>query len=182
MSRVIDSNVKNTETISFGERFVSSECFNEIFKEGMALVEETANYLDTDGRREAKALTQSSSLSYATESMRLTTRLMQMASWLLIQRAVNEGEMTDEQASAEKHKVKIQASTRSSHIKNFDELPARLKQLIKNAERLFDRIHSLDRMIHEEPKLSLQADSPLTKQFQMLQQAFGADEISVPSK
>lgn len=180
MSRVIDSNRKNNETISFAERFVSSECFNEIFKEGMGLVEETANYLDTDGRREAKALSQSISLSYATESMRLTTRLMQMASWLLIQRAVNEGEMTEEQASAEKHKVKIQASTRSSHIKNFDELPARLQQLIKNAERLFDRIHTLDRMIHDAPKIADEASSPLTKQFELLQQAFGTDEISVP--
>ncbi len=180
MSRVIDSNVKESETISFGERFVSSECFNEIFKEGMSLVEETANYLDTDGRREAKALTQTSSLSYATESMRLTTRLMQMASWLLIQRAVNEGEMNEEQASAEKHKVKIQASTRAAHIKNFSELPARLQQLIKNAERLFDRIHSLDRMIHEEPKSKSVADNPLTKQLQMLHNAFGAEEISLP--
>jgi len=180
MSRVIDSNVKNSETISFGERFVSSEYFNEIFKEGMSLVEETANYLDTDGRREAKALSQTTSLSYATESMRLTTRLMQMASWLLIQRAVNEGEMTEEQASAEKHKVKIQSSTKAAHIKKFDELPARLQQLIKNAERLYDRIHSLDRMIHEEPKTKSVENNPLTKQLQMLQNAFGADEISVP--
>lgn len=180
MSRVIDIKTKDTETISFAERFVSSECFIEIFKEGMGLVEDTANYLDTDGRREAKALSQSISLSYATESMRLTTRLMQMASWLLIQRAVNEGEMTEEQATAEKHKVKIQASTRSAHIKNFNELPARLQELIKNAERLFDRIHSLDRMIHEVPNTEAKTSNPLLEQFALLQKAFGTEEISLP--
>ena len=38
--------------------------------------------------------------------MRLTTRLMQLASWLLVQRAVNEGEMTQDQAGQEKAKVK----------------------------------------------------------------------------
>ena len=39
--------------------------------------------------------------------MRLTTRLMQLASWLLLQRAVNDGEMSDEQARLEKAKVKL---------------------------------------------------------------------------
>jgi len=49
----------------------------------MDLVEETAAYLDGDGRTEAKTLERSVSLTYATESMRLTTRLMQLASWLV---------------------------------------------------------------------------------------------------
>ena len=39
--------------------------------------------------------------------MRLTTRLMQLASWLLLHRAVNEGEMTLAQASKEKKKVRL---------------------------------------------------------------------------
>lgn len=180
MSRVSEKNSKNTETISFAERFVSSECFMDIFKEGMGLVEETANYLDTDGRREAKALTQTASLAYATESMRLTTRLMQMASWLLIQRAVNEGEMTEDQARAEKHKVKIQTTTRAAHIKHFTDLPARLQQLIKNAERLHDRINALDKMIHEGAGQEHTKNNPLSQQFEMLKQAFGAGEISLP--
>ena len=116
MSRVSEKNSTHPETISFAERFVSSECFLDIFKEGMGLVEETANYLDTDGRREAKALSQAASLAYATESMRLTTRLMQLASWLLIQRAVNDGEMSEDQARAEKNKVKIQATQTFKNI------------------------------------------------------------------
>ncbi len=180
MSRVSEKNSTHPETISFAERFVSSECFLDIFKEGMSLVEETANYLDTDGRREAKALSQTASLAYATESMRLTTRLMQMASWLLIQRAVNDGEMSEDQARAEKSKVKIQASTRATHIKHFAELPARLQQLIKNTERLHDRITALDRMIHEAPVEKKTNDNPLTEQYEMLKQAFGAGEVSLP--
>ena len=66
--------------------------FGTLFGDGMDLVEETAAYLDGVGRTEAKALDRSVSLTYATESMRLTTRLMQFASWLLLQRAVKEGE------------------------------------------------------------------------------------------
>ncbi|MBN8921377.1 MAG: DUF1465 family protein, partial [Rhizobiales bacterium] len=86
------------EPVRFGERLASSQVFSALFREGMALVEETAGYLDGDGRIEAKALPRHASLAYATESMRLTTRLMQLASWLLLHRAVNEGEMTLAQA------------------------------------------------------------------------------------
>ena len=96
--------------VQFSERLTNSAAFGTLFREGMDLVEETAAYLDGDGRTEAKALERSVSLTYATESMRLTTRLMQLASWLLLHRAVKEGEMTLTQANREKTKVKLSAA------------------------------------------------------------------------
>ena len=60
----------------------------------MTLVEEAASYLDGPGREESRDLPRPAAVAYSTESMRLTTRLMQVASWLLLQRAVNEGELT----------------------------------------------------------------------------------------
>ena len=71
--------------------FTRSELFDHTFQEGMDLVEETAGYLDGGGRQESKLLSRNAALAYAAESMRLTTRLMQVASWLLVQRAVREG-------------------------------------------------------------------------------------------
>src|ERR1700745_580289 len=96
--------------VSFGAKLAGSQSFAGLFRDGMALVEETAAYLDGPGRKESKALERSAALAYATESMRLTTRLMQLASWLLLHRAVNEGEMSLAQASQEKSKVKLQVS------------------------------------------------------------------------
>ena len=93
--------------VQFSERLTNSAAFGTLFREGMDLVEETAAYLDGVGRTEAKALDRAVSLTYATESMRLTTRLMQLASWLLLHRAVKEGEMTLTQANREKTKVKL---------------------------------------------------------------------------
>src|SRR5438876_5000491 len=95
------------EAVSFGERLASSQAFADLFRDGMALVEETAAYLDGPGRKESKTLERNGALAYATESMRLTTRLMQLASWLLLHRAVNEGEMSLAQANQEKAKVKL---------------------------------------------------------------------------
>ena len=42
--------------ISFGERLASSGSFKLLFADGMALVEETAAYLDGEGREDAKGL------------------------------------------------------------------------------------------------------------------------------
>ena len=68
--------------------FARSELFERTFREGMELVETAAVYLDGPGRQESKLLSRNAALAYASESMRLTTRLMQVASWLLVQRAV----------------------------------------------------------------------------------------------
>src|SRR4051794_33655096 len=94
-------------TVDFGKTFVGSDGFKALSREGMLLVEDTAAYLDGPGRDESKALSRHAALTYASESMRLTTRLMQIASWLLVQRAVAEGEITPGEALREKHRVRL---------------------------------------------------------------------------
>ena len=117
--RVDSAHSGSATTVSFGERFQSSEQFDHIFKEGMALVERTASYLDGPGRKEAKTLTGGVGVLYATESMRLTTRLLDLASWLLIRRALREGEITDEEAQKKRRRVKLQAFGRPSHVNGY---------------------------------------------------------------
>ena len=83
--------VENGQLVSLAERRVFSNSFKPLYDEGMALVEQAAEYLDGQGRVEAKRLSRLAATLYAAESMRLTTRLMQVASWLLLQRAANSG-------------------------------------------------------------------------------------------
>lgn len=172
-SSSVDSPREDGVTISFGEKYAESQQFNALFQEGMTLVEETAAYLDGEGRDDAKTLEHPASLAYATESMRLTTRLMQLASWLLIRRAVNEGEMTAEQAYEEKHKVKLGAIGRSAHTEGYDELPETLKNLVEQSFRLYDRIVSLDRLIQPaEGQAEGAGVNPLSTQLNQLRDAF----------
>src|ERR1700688_5227684 len=105
-----DRSQGETALVQLSERLTNSAAFGALFRDGMDLVEETAAYLDGVGRTEAKALDRAVSLTYATESMRLTPRLMQLASWLLLHRAVKEGEMSLAQANKEKTKVKLTAA------------------------------------------------------------------------
>ncbi len=107
--------------------------FEALYREGMSLIEEVAAYLDGDGRNDSLLLARECSFVYATESMRLTTRLMQLASWLLLQRAVNEGEITAENARVEKEKVKFSATPSERGGPGYDGLPMPLKILRASA-------------------------------------------------
>ncbi len=130
--------------ISFSRGFVKSDAFMLLFREGMGLVEQTAVYLDGDGRAESAALPREVALTYATESMRLTTRLMQIASWLLVQRAVAEGEMSAEQARLEKNKVRIAEPMLTPQREDAARLPQTLRDLVAHSVRLQDRIRHLE--------------------------------------
>ncbi len=162
--------------VQLSERLTNSAAFSTLFREGMDLVEETAAYLDGDGRTEAKALERSVSLTYATESMRLTTRLMQLASWLLLQRAVNEGEMSQTQAASEKHKVKLSNQDMATAPEAFHRLPARLRDLVAHSMRLQARIVHLDQLLYARAEALMPpvASSPVAAQIERLRTAFAS--------
>jgi regulator of CtrA degradation len=157
--------------VQFSERLTNSAAFGTLFREGMDLVEETAAYLDGDGRTEAKALERSVSLTYATESMRLTTRLMQLASWLLLHRAVKEGEMTLSQANREKTKVKLTAADPGPEDM-IAKLPQQLQDLITRSMNLQSRVRRLDVTIHAAPAERAPIGNPLVPQLNRLKAAF----------
>ncbi|WBU30790.1 DUF1465 family protein [Rhodopseudomonas palustris] len=156
--------------VVLSERLTSSAAFTALFREGMDLVEETAAYLDGAGRAEAKQLDRAVSLSYATESMRLTTRLMQLASWLLLHRAVKEGEMTLIQANREKTKVKLSAADPGAPDV-LERLPEQLQSLIARSMSLQSRIRRLDSTMHTPPEPPA-LGNPLVPQLNMLKAAF----------
>jgi regulator of CtrA degradation len=161
-------------TISFGAKFAQSEQFRAVFREGMALVEETATYLDGEGRKEARQLPPPYSLAYASESMQLTTRLMQLASWLLIRRAVSEGELTPEQALEEQRKIKLTLKDGERRSREFEALPARLKDLVDQSLKLQERVIKLDQMLGlDQGVSSAKEDHPLKTQLSRLHAAFG---------
>jgi regulator of CtrA degradation len=161
-------------TVSFGEHFAASDQFDAIFKEGMALVERTAAYLDGPGRKEARGLKGPVAVLYATESMRLTTRLLELASWLMIRRAVKEGEISPEEARTKRERVRLKVAGRPAHVKGFAELPQGLRAMIEASYSLNDRIIQLDRAM--EVVLGTQTpaphENPVGAQVTRLEEAF----------
>jgi regulator of CtrA degradation len=149
--------------------FASSELFDRTFQEGMALVEETAAYLDGPGRQESKSLDRKAALGYASESMRLTTRLMQVASWLLVQRAVREDEMDPLKACDARYRL---GGERAISGEAASDLPIGLNMLLTRSERLYERVLHLDRRMYLDAGESEQPH-PVLSQLEKLQAAFG---------
>jgi len=157
--------------VSFSERLASSQVFATLFRYGMALVEETASYLDGAGRTESKKLERNAALVYATESMRLTTRLMQLASWLLLHRAVKEGEMTLAQAHKEKSKVRLAACDPGDST-SIALLPQKLQELIARSTKLQAEVRRLDTTMHAPPPVQIATGNPVERQLGLLKAAF----------
>jgi regulator of CtrA degradation len=155
--------------------FARSELFDRTFQEGMDLVEETAAYLDGGGRQDSKLLSRSAALAYASESMRLTTRLMRVASWLLVQRAVREGDMGPEAACDERYRIEGD-DPEPSDAQALHDLPHALLELLDRSGRLYDRVRHLDRRMYVE-QAAEEAPNPVLSQMDRLKGAFGAIEL-----
>lgn len=158
--------------IRFAERLAFSRSFQTLFNEGMGLVDETATYLDGDGRRDVKFLQKSAATLYAAESMRLTTRLMQVASWLLLQRAANQGDLSRAQVEAEKMKVRLDNVGSSREAGHYDELPLAFRLLVERAVNLESRISLLDREIYGVDHMDGASLNPVGEQINLLRTAF----------
>lgn len=152
------------------QSFTGSALFEKTFDEGMSLVEETARYLDGRGREESKDLPRKAALLYAGESMRVTTRLMQAASWLLVQRAVHEGEMEADVAAGERYRLGSKEICLGGREDGTDLLPKTLQDLLKRSDNLYRRIARLDDVL-----FGGEGQKPPAVQSQMerLEQAFG---------
>lgn len=175
-SSVVNLSEPKGVTVSFGERFQASEQFDQVFREGMALVEEAATYLDGQGRRDSKKLKGADTVLYASESMRLTTRLLDLASWLLIRRSLKEGEISRDEAEAKRKRVKLQGIGRPSHVKDYEKLPQGLRSLIERSFGLHDRIIKLDRAMNDPAAgdgRQVGAKNPVAAQIVRLHEAFG---------
>lgn len=154
---------------SNAEQFIDGAMFDRTFDEGMALVEETARYLDGKGREAARVLPRRAAMLYAGESMRVTTRLMQVASWLLVQRAVRDGDMARDDALHDRYRLGSREVCLGACAGDVALLPPELADLLERSDSLYRRIARLDDVLFgggaEPPGARGQLDA--------LQQAFG---------
>lgn len=118
--------------------------------EGSELIEAAARFLDGDGRAIARTLTGTAAMAYATESMRLTTRLVQLGRWIKLSRRVATGRISLANAKRERARLTIDMRSKASHNVHFDGLPTELKALVVRSFRLRDTIKRFDDILFSE--------------------------------
>ena len=121
----------------------------------------------------SKRLAPQACIAYTSESIKLTTRLTQLASWLLVRRAIAIGEITASEAHTHRHKVTLAAQS-GGRPECFGELPEMFKRLIDESHRLYGRVLRLDPLLSEGYTAMPGGASPISPQIERIKLEFPA--------
>lgn len=127
---------------------------NRTYDEAMSLLVEARNYLSVRGAVERRDLKPDDRLAANCEAMRLTTRLTQVMAWLLVQKAVDAGEMTAIEATEDRHRLSGQTVCRERDMFAPRLLPGGLQSLLNRSYSLYTRVERLDAMMAEGADIS----------------------------
>ncbi|HTG37706.1 DUF1465 family protein [Sphingomonas sp.] len=123
--------------VRFERRLIDS-----LYTEAMLLADDARDYFDGAGRADRDALVPLARVSLSCESLKVTTRLMQVIAWLLTQRAVMAGELTPRDALDGTRRL---GDSPASEIDALSRLPERARALVLASTRLHMRVAQLDR-------------------------------------
>lgn len=118
--------------------------FDRAYGETLDLMVEARNYLTVVEPVERRRRAMEPSLRMSCEAMRVTTRLTQVMAWLMLQRAVESGEMTAAEASDERHRLSAAAVCLDTAANDDAELPPGLRSLMARSHRLYLRVSRLE--------------------------------------
>lgn len=114
---------------------------DSLYVEAMVLADEVRAYFDEHGRSEREALPPMQRVSFSCESLKVTTRLMHVIAWLLTRRALEAGEITDDQARQPARRLGAAADSDPDVLA---QLPETARALIESSRDLYMRIRRLD--------------------------------------
>lgn len=117
---------------------------DKTYAEAMALVHRTAAYLEGEGGEHRDELDDALRPVFTAESLRVTTRLMQVVSWLMIQRAVLAGEMDRKEANAEKHQLGARSICMAEPLDGAEKLPDVLHDLAHASRGIYERVARIE--------------------------------------
>jgi len=127
----------------------SATFFNGTYDETMALLIEARNYIAYHEAGDHRHLPPHVRLQISYESMRVTSRLTQVMAWLLAQKAVHAGEITQEIAASDEFALSGGEICSDPSGPENEELPSGLRSLLERSHRLYMRAHRLDEQFRE---------------------------------
>ena len=120
---------------------ITPKLIDSLYVEAMVLADEARSYFDRHGREDRIALEPLLRVGFSCESLKVTTRLMHVIAWLLTQRAVEAGELSDAQARAPSRRL---GDAPESDEKLLAKLPAAALALIGASRDLYARVRRLE--------------------------------------
>ena len=121
--------------------------FGRTYDETMTLMVEARNYLAYGERRERERRGSMIGLRMSCEAMRVTSRLTQVMAWLMLQRAVHEGEVSVEQTLCDECRLSGGDVCLDETFSCDETLPNHLRSLMDRSYRLYVRVARLEEML-----------------------------------
>src|SRR5262249_49805395 len=121
--------------------------FSKTYDEAMGLLVEARDYVAEGELGDRAALDLASRVRLSCETMRMTARLTQVMAWLLAQRAVHAGELSEADV-VERHQALAELDVcMTADAATLAILPQRLVDLLERSHRLYVRVARLDEMV-----------------------------------
>lgn len=117
------------------------------YDEALALTREVRDYIAGQAPADKAALDHDTQLIASCEEMRVTARMTQVMAWLMLQRAVNDGELERDEAAKPDNRLAGQETCLAEPAIDPVYLPERLNDLLERSRGLYERIHRLDLML-----------------------------------
>ena len=116
------------------------------FYEVLQLLEDARDYTLLYWKEDKRGLAENDALRLTQEKMLLTARLSEIMAWLMVQKAVNEGEMTARESQAEAFRLNGPEVYRDDALAEDIVYPDRFNRLLEQNHELYERVSKMDRM------------------------------------
>ncbi|MFC7049704.1 DUF1465 family protein [Emcibacter nanhaiensis] len=116
------------------------------YREALQLTVSVADYMEQQKGKEFD-LQPRLRVVYASESLRMTTCLMQAVSWLLVQKGVAAGELTAEEALEDKYKLNNRDTCLASDEAILENLPDEFRAYLERTQDLYRRVERMEIML-----------------------------------
>ncbi len=136
------------------------------YQEAMELTQAVASYLEVENAQlKDSDLTVGKEIYYASESMRVSTCLMQVMSWFLVQKGVAAGEITKEQAQSLKFRLGAMDICLAEVDSNKKHLPEKFVEFLKKSQDLYRQVARMDKMVYGDNEVT----NPVHELFSLIQ-------------
>jgi len=134
------------------EARITPRLVDSFYTEAMLLADEARSYFDEAGRDDRALLDPFVRVSFACESLKVTTRIMHIVAWLLTQRAIETGEIPFREGRRPERRL---GHAQESDPAVVARLPQEAQRLVGASSDLYIRVKRLDEgSFADEPPLS----------------------------
>ena len=120
--------------------------FTRTYDEALDMVVEARNYMTYMEPRENSSCHRRRDTKYTIEAMRITSRLLQVMAWLMLVRAVQRGEICQEEIQLDNNRLSGQEVCLGTALGDFNP-PIGLRSLLDRSHDLYQRVLRLEEMV-----------------------------------